>query len=167
MVLQNELEKIKLTNRYDLSGFIKLNNVYQDGLTPREQASAGLKLRIPLYDSGQGKTEVLNKKRELSHLKLKLSQNTRKLRQTFNEYPEKEQIIVMTAKSIKKEIESLFFQLQNVKLRESMGQVVFLESNNLKKQLINLRGSLLRVQVQLYKSWLDFLFVHTSIRRTQ
>ena len=100
-------------------------------------------------------------------MKLKLSQNTRKLRQTFNEYPEKEQIIVMTAKSIKKEIESLFFQLQNVKLRESMGQVVFLESNNLKKQLINLRGSLLRVQVQLYKSWLDFLFVHTSIRRTQ
>ena len=79
------------------------------------------------------------------------------LRELFERRKKTEGVFILSINSLEKQLNELKTRIEELDLRSSMGQSVFLDYSNKKIEYLELKEGLLRLKTDFLTGWIDFL----------
>ena len=155
--LQIELESLAFDKNFDLNFQSTISSQVDRRGSNFNQAQASIVFSKNLYDGGQTENErrklrsnINLKKRQIKEIILS-SKNDSILRKS------REEVLITSLASIETEIQGINKRIKELNQRQNLGQTVFLEITNNRKEKLRLQESAIRITTDFIKGWYDFL----------
>lgn len=122
-----------------------------------DEASISLSMKLPLFDGGSSATEKKHLERTIRNKEKNLQRSEQNLIDLFNRRKKTEEVFLLSINTLEKQVYELEERVNELALRKSMGQSVFLEYSNKKLERLEIKEALLRLKADFIVGWMDFL----------
>ena len=155
-ILEYQQELTALSARFNFSLDLEVSQT-KTATAYSDEGSLAFSLKIPLYDGGSNSSQKRDLNRIQKYKQKNLIRSRIELRELFERRKKTEGVFILSINSLEKQLNELKTRIEELDLRSSMGQSVFLDYSNKKIEYLELKEGLLRLKTDFLTGWIDFL----------